>query len=138
MAATRVALVPVLLLASAAASAQSQGEWRNATAGGPLRHGAYGRIDVRGTPPPLIYSAPVIASQPIGAPSARPVYLYVPPGQVRKWERHCAKWQACELPVLFVRMDNSPSRLGQWKQRAQPEGATRQLLAGPASQSSLR
>ena len=134
----RTAAASLLLLPAAIAAAQTASEWRNVTVGGPLRHGAYGRIEVRGNPPPVIYTAPVIALRPIGAPVTRPVYLYVPPGQVRKWAQHCAKWQACDLPVLFVRMDNSPSRLGQWKQRAQPEGATRQLLAGPASQSSPR
>lgn len=135
-----LALLLVLQLAGAAALAQTQGQgdWRNVTVGGALRHGAYGRIEVRGNPPPLIYPAPLVASQPIGAPSTRPVYLYVPPGQVRKWEQHCAKWRACDLPVLFVRMDNSPGRLGQWKQRAQSQAPTRQLLAGPASQSSRR
>jgi hypothetical protein len=134
----RTAAAPLLLLPAAIAVAQTAGEWRNVTVGGSLRHGAYGRIEVRGSPPPLINAVPVVASQPIGAPVARPVYLYVPPGQVRKWEQHCAKWRACDLPVLFVRMDNSPSRLGHWKQRAQRAGATRQLLAGPASQSSPR
>ena len=40
----------------------------------------------------------------------------MPPGQVRKWKKSCAKWSACDQPVLFVRIDNSPSRWGQWRQ----------------------
>lgn len=135
MAVLRAAIGAALLLAGAVV--QAEGDWRNVTVGGPLRHGAYGRIEVRGGPPPVIYKAPVVASAPIGAPRAQPVYLYVPPGQVRRWGLHCSKWQACDQPVLFVRMDGSPSRLGQWKQRAQPDGAKPQLLAGPASRSSL-
>jgi hypothetical protein len=91
---------------------------RNATTGGPLRAGVYGRVEVRGTtPPPVIYSQPVIATQVLVPASAQPTYLYVPSGQVRKWKQHCAKWQACDQPVLFVRMDANPGRWGQWRQK---------------------
>jgi hypothetical protein len=88
---------------------------RNVTAGGELRPGIYGRIEVRGEPPPVIYEQPIIATQALVPRGVKPVYLYVPPGQVRKWARYCDKWQACDEPVLFVRMDDSPSRLGQWR-----------------------
>jgi hypothetical protein len=54
------------------------------------------------------------------------VYLYVPPGQVRKWKQNCAKWSACDEPVLFVRVDDSPSRWGQWKQLREPQLALRE------------
>ena len=46
---------------------------------------------------------------------AQPAYLYVPSGQVRKWAQHCAKWQACSEPVLFVRMEGAPGRWGDWR-----------------------
>jgi len=88
---------------------------RNLTAGGELRHGVYGWIVPGATPPPVIFKQPVIVSQALGAAPSQPVYLYVPPGQVRKWPQHCGRWNACELPVFFVRMDNSPSQLGSWK-----------------------
>lgn len=132
-------LAAAALLAACAAQAA---EFRNVSAGGPLRHGVYGRIEARGTAaPPLIYKQPVVASQAVGGSHLEPVYLYVPPGQVRKWPQHCHKWKACDLPVLFVRMDDSPSRLGQWKFRPQARQETvarPELLAGPASQSSRR
>jgi hypothetical protein len=89
--------------------------------------GAYGRINVRGTPPPLIYAEPVLARQP-AASAQQPVYLYVPPGQVRRWPQHCAKWNACERPVYFVRMDDSPSRLGSWKKTQRPQPAETPVL----------
>lgn len=115
-----IAVVAVALVALAAtmkANAQEAG-YRNTTAGGPLRPGVYGRIEVRGaTPPPLIYQQPVIATQVLVPANARPTYLYVPSGQVRKWKQHCAKWQACDLPVLFVRMDANPGRWGEWRQK---------------------
>lgn len=129
------------LLLLAAASAQADVGWRNATAGGPLRHGVYGQIVFKGpVAPPVIYSQPLVASQPVGAVAEAPVYLYVPPGQVRKWDRHCMKWNACDRPVYFVRMDNSPSRLGQWKYRDAPDtsvmGASPAPAAAPTSRSS--
>lgn len=91
------------------------------------RPGKYGRIEVRGATPPVIYAEPVVARQTVDA-VGRPVYLYVPPGQVRRWAEHCAKWQACERPVYFVRVDNSPSRLGGWKKTQRPQPADSPML----------
>jgi hypothetical protein len=111
-------LAALAALAAESAVAQDNVAYRNITTGGPLRPGIYGRIEVRGSaPPPLVYSLPVVAGQSTIPAKAQPIYLYVPPGQIRKWKQHCAKWSACDQPVLFVRMDGSPSRWGQWRQR---------------------
>lgn len=110
-------LAAVAVLTGLPDTSRAQDSYRNLTAGGPLRHGVYGRIEVRGdTPPPLIYSRPVLAAEATTPARAQPVYLYVPPGQVRRWKQHCAKWSACQEAVLFVRMDESPSRWGRWRQ----------------------
>lgn len=112
-----LALIGMVL---AAAAGHAGAGYVNTTAGGPLRPGVYGRIEIRkAAPPPVIYDKPVVASQAILPASVKPIYLYVPPGQVRKWTRHCSKYQACDLPVYFVRMDNSPSKLGRWKSRSE-------------------
>jgi hypothetical protein len=111
------------LLATAAQAAEH--DWRNVTRGGPLRPGIYGRIVPRGEPPPVVYSEPVIARQGMGSAKAQPMYLYVPPGQVRRWTQHCARWSACEQPVLFVRVENSPSRWGRWRHLREPQWALR-------------
>jgi hypothetical protein len=104
-------------LAAAPALAQDKSQHRNLTAGGPLRPGVYGRIEVRGqSAPPVVYRQAVVADTSRPAARAEPVYLYVPPGQIRRWKQHCAKWSACSQPVLFVRMDASPSRWGNWRQ----------------------
>jgi hypothetical protein len=115
-----LALGCVLAAALAHAHAAAPASPRNLTTGGPLKAGHYGRIDPRGSTPPVIYTQPVIASQAWVRPGVKPVYLYVPPGQVRRWGEHCMKWKACDEPVLFVRMEDSPSRLGSWKQRPPP------------------
>ena len=105
--------------AALAAAAQDPADYRNVTAGGSLRPGIYGRIAVRGNapPPPVIYPKPILANTAIERLQREPVYLYVPPGQVRKWKLNCAKWGACDEPVLFVRIEQSPSRWGEWHLR---------------------
>lgn len=108
--------VAVLAGAAAAAAAQSRGEYVNATVGGPLRPGAYGRILIRrGPPPPLLSQQPVIADKALGAVHGGPMYLYLSPGHIRKWGQYCQRYQACDRPVYFVRMDNNPGKLGSWK-----------------------
>jgi hypothetical protein len=109
----------LVALGAAAHAAHAEPQYRNVTAGGSLRPGVYGRIEMRGdtAPPPVIYKAPVLANASIDHVQGRPVYLYVPPGQVRKWKQSCAKWKACDDPVLFVRMDHSPSLWGKWRER---------------------
>jgi len=107
--------------AAAATAAPAEPDYRNLTTGGALRPGIYGRIEVRkGEPPPVVHDKPVIVQQPMVPVAQQPLYLYVPPGQLRRWPQHCAKWNACDRPVLFVRVDDSPSRLGDWKARPRP------------------
>jgi hypothetical protein len=112
------ACLAALVCAGAPAEARGVAEeaYRNLSAGGALRHGVYGRIAVRGAPPPVVFAQPVIARRELGPVQAKPSYLYVPSGQVRRWSQHCAKWQACTEPVLFVRMEGSPGRWGQWRE----------------------
>ena len=129
-------ILSVLLLSLAGAAWPAASSYVNTTAGGKLRPGVYGRIEVgKSAPPPLIYAQPVVASRAVLPGSTKPIYLYVPPGQVRKWARFCGKYHACDLPVYFVRMDDSPSKLGRWKTRSElanrdPEIALR-TLGGP-------
>jgi hypothetical protein len=126
-----LALSALLLAAAAPACA-----YVNTTAGGSLRPGVYGRIEIgKSAPPPLIYSKPVVASRAVLPASVKPVYLYVPPGQVRKWGKHCSKYKACDLPVYFVRMDDSPGKLGRWKIRSdaanRDPGMALRTMGGP-------
>ncbi|HQT25019.1 MAG TPA: hypothetical protein PLK99_00275 [Burkholderiales bacterium] len=64
--------------------------------------GFYGSIDIGGFPPPqVIYAQPVIVER--SERSYAPIYLRVPPGYERHWERHCREYRACGRPVYFVR-----------------------------------
>jgi hypothetical protein len=110
-------VLAALAILAAPAVAQDKSPHRNITAGGPLRPGVYGRIEVRGqSAPPVVYTQAVVADTSKPRPQVDPVYLYVPPGQIRRWKQHCDKWSACSEPVMFVRMDASPSRWGNWRQ----------------------
>jgi len=65
--------------------------------------GVYGRIDIGPQPPPVVYAQPIIIA-PVHQ-RREPMYLYVPPGHQKKWDKHCAKYHACDRPVYFVRED---------------------------------
>lgn len=66
--------------------------------------GFYGRLDIGGYPQPqVIYLQPVVVEQvPV---SRSPIYLRVPPGHAKHWNRHCREYNACGERVLFVRDD---------------------------------
>jgi hypothetical protein len=66
--------------------------------------GFYGRIDIGNTaPPPVIVAQPVwVQRQPV---RVEPVYMRVPPGHQKNWAKHCGQYNACGMPVYFVRED---------------------------------
>lgn len=65
--------------------------------------GFYGRIDIGNVPQPqVIYATPIII-QPASVGYVRqPIYLRVPPGHEKRWDKHCYKYNACGQPVYFV------------------------------------
>ncbi len=65
--------------------------------------GVYGRIEIGSRPPPpVILPQPVVIVPGPVAVQRRPVYLYVPPGHQKKWDKHCHRYAACGQPVYFV------------------------------------
>jgi hypothetical protein len=65
--------------------------------------GFYGRIDIGRVPSPvLIYPQPVIIEQRPVNVMRQPIYLHVPPGHEKKWDKHCSRYNACGQPVFFV------------------------------------
>ena len=102
------AAAALLLVAAGGAQAQT---YINATVGGELAPGVYGRINIgNAPPPPLIYAEPVIIHRPAVVVPRAPIYLYVPPGHAKNWGKHCARYNACNQPVYFVQ--EPPPRKG--------------------------
>jgi hypothetical protein len=70
--------------------------------------GVYGRIDIGRFPQPaVVVPQPVIIAPPpqVVAVPAQPVYMWVPPGHQKNWRKHCHRYNACGVPVYFVRQD---------------------------------
>jgi len=63
----------------------------------------FGRIDIDSFPQPrLIFPRPVVVHAiPVGVVRA-PLYLRVPPGHEKHWDKHCAEYNACGAPVYFI------------------------------------
>src|SRR5258708_10163700 len=71
---------------------------------GDLQPGVYGRVDFGSAPPPpVLYEQPVIIVKNTRPQPVAPLYLHVPPGPATNWSKHCRKYGASDLPVLFVR-----------------------------------
>ncbi len=65
--------------------------------------GFYGRIDLGGAPAPvLIYPQPMVIERRPVMVVREPIYLRVPPGHEKHWDKHCARYNACGQPVYFV------------------------------------
>jgi len=66
--------------------------------------GVYGRIEIGSQPPPpVLYAQPLIVQQPTVVVRQSPMYLYVPPGHAKHWDKHCAQYDACSRQVYFVK-----------------------------------
>ena len=87
-----------IVLALGAAQAQAQ---VNVTITGEVRPGVYGRVQIGSAPPPVFYPKPLIIVQQPRPPA--PIYMHVPPGHAKKWDKHCHKYNACGVPVYFVK-----------------------------------
>lgn len=68
--------------------------------------GVHGRIDIGRFPhPEVVVAQPVWGHAPprmVVAQPVEPVYLWVPPGHRKHWRQHCARYNACGVPVMFV------------------------------------
>jgi hypothetical protein len=70
--------------------------------------GVYGRVDIGRFPQPqvivqqpvVVAPVPVVVAQPV-----QPIYVWVPPGHRQNWRKHCHAYNACGVPVYFVRHD---------------------------------
>ncbi|WP_457325823.1 hypothetical protein [Roseateles sp. P5_E11] len=94
-------ILPLITLLLIAGAAQATDVGVSVQIGQP---GFYGRIDIGQTaPPPVVLREPVwVQRRPV---HVEPVYMRIPPGHQKHWDKHCAKYNACGMPVYFVRED---------------------------------
>jgi hypothetical protein len=95
-----------IVIFAAGATAAAAGDVNvGVTISGEIQPGVYGQVNI-GTVPnyALVYPQPVVIAAPpaYGVP-VQAVYLHVPPGHARHWNKHCYKYNACGRPVYFVR-----------------------------------
>lgn len=72
---------------------------------GEIKPGVYGRVELsKNSHPDLVYHDPrvVIVEERV---RRQPLYLHVPPGHAKKWDKHCHKYNACSYPVYFIMSD---------------------------------
>jgi hypothetical protein len=101
-------ILPIMAIALSAGAAQAADVGVSVQIGQP---GFYGRIDIGNTaPPPVVVAQPVwVQRQPV---HVAPVYMRIPPGHQKHWEKHCAEYNACGVPVYFVKEDWYQERYG--------------------------
>lgn len=93
----RKLLIPLLaLLATPALQAQAP---ITTNLGEP---GYYGPIVVDDSypKPRLMFSDPQVIDE--AHRTGRPLYLHIPPGHAKDWEKHCKHYDACHQPAYFV------------------------------------
>ncbi len=92
----------ILFAAALCAAACAQAQVDVGVSIGISQPGVYGRIDIGRFPQPqVIVPRPVIIGRPVVV-NPEPVYLWVPPGHRKNWGKHCARYNACGMPVYFV------------------------------------
>jgi hypothetical protein len=94
-----------LSIASLASFGASAGEpVIHVSVGGQVSPGVYGRVDFgNAPPPPVVYAQPVVIVKQPRPVAVQPVYLHVPPGHAKNWRKHCRHYDACGVPVYFVK-----------------------------------
>jgi len=98
-------LLSTIAIVSAALLAQTATAGDVSVSIGVNQPGFYGQINIGNVPQPpqVIYAQPTYVQRP--TVEVPPIYLHVPPGHEKHWEKHCAEYNACGRPVYFVRED---------------------------------
>ena len=97
--------IAALSIASLASFSARAGEpVIHVSVGGQVSPGVYGRVDFgNAPPPPVVYAQPVVIVRQPRPVAVQPVYLHVPPGHAKNWRKHCRHYDACGVPVYFVK-----------------------------------
>lgn len=91
-----------LFVAAALAAAPVAAQDVRVTISGEVAPGVYGRVDIGNRPPPPLVQPTAVLIVRKGNPPP-PIYMHVPPGHARNWSKHCGRYNACNVPVYFVK-----------------------------------
>jgi len=97
----KISIVATLIAAALAAAPAGAQDVRVAISG-EVSPGVYGRVDIGTRPPPPLVQPTAILIVKQGKPPA-PIYMHVPPGHAKNWRKHCGRYNACGVPVYFVK-----------------------------------
>lgn len=99
-------LLSGLLALQAAPSAFAGDLGINVILSGEVRPGVYGQVQLGNTPRPVVvYEQPRVIVVNRRYAHEEPIYLHVPPGHAKHWDKHCREYHACERRVYFVRSE---------------------------------
>ncbi|GGY64978.1 hypothetical protein GCM10011613_05980 [Cellvibrio zantedeschiae] len=76
----------------------------NVILSGEIKPGVYGEVQIGNAPRPVVvYDQPRVIVVDKRYVDRAPIYLHVPPGHAKHWDKHCHEYHACERRVYFVR-----------------------------------
>lgn len=97
-----ISLTGLLLLEAAPTWAGDLGI--NVILSGEIQPGVYGQVQIGNSPrPPVVYEDPRVIVVDRRYERMEPIYLHVPPGHAKHWDKHCHEYNACSRRVYFVR-----------------------------------
>lgn len=100
----KILILSSILLCHMAPSAMAGDLGINVILSGEVAPGVYGQVELGNAPRPvLVYERPRIITVDKRYVHARPVYLHVPPGHAKHWDKHCQEYHACGREVYFVK-----------------------------------
>jgi hypothetical protein len=99
-------LISGLLALQTAPSAFAGDLGINVILSGEIKPGVYGQVQIGNSPrPAVVYDSPRVVVVDKRYAREEPIYLHVPPGHAKHWDKHCREYNACERRVYFVRSE---------------------------------
>lgn len=96
--------VAALLIAQAAPTTYAGDLGINVLLEGEIKPGVYGQVQIGNTQRPMVvYDQPRVIVVDKRRVRDEPIYLHVPPGHAKHWDKHCREYHACDRRVYFVR-----------------------------------
>jgi len=76
----------------------------NVVVEGEVAPGVYGRVELgKDSHPDLVYREPRVIVVEEKYRRYKPIYLHVPPGHAKHWDKHCHEYNACNRKVYFIK-----------------------------------